>query len=170
MNHYKSWSGLQKQLEDLLCAPLKSRITYFLTRYNSVHDAYGRAAIRLDGKELVSFSWDNAYKQQADARDKYMKTGTYSLQDPDLRSEWNQTATLSEYDFLNATTTYLQLPIEDALTSDDPLIRTLAILDRRVGARTLQKIAQSDTMDTLPPWVKQFYDLRLSLYCAPPSA
>lgn len=163
MNHYKSWSTLQKQLQDLLCAPLRGRITYFLTCYNAVHNAYGRAAIRLDGKELVNFSWDKAYRQEADAIDKYMKTGTYSLEDPDLRNEWNQNATLSEYDFLKAATAYLQLPIEEALDHKNPLIRVLAILDRRVGQRTLDRIAQSNTLDTLPPWVRQFYELRLSL-------
>jgi len=53
MAHYKSWAGLRKQLEALLCDPLKGRVTYFLTRYHTVHNAYGRAAIRLDGKELL---------------------------------------------------------------------------------------------------------------------
>lgn len=63
-------------------------------------------------------------------------------------------------DFLRAATAFLDLPIEAALGSDDPIIRILAILDRRVGRRTLQKIRQQ--APDLPPWVRQFYDLRLS--------
>ena len=39
-------------------------VTYFLTRYHKVHDSYGRAAILLDGKELVSFSWIEQYRQE----------------------------------------------------------------------------------------------------------
>ena len=44
MDHYKSWSGLNKWLNECLCEELKGRITYFLTRYHKVHDSYGRAA------------------------------------------------------------------------------------------------------------------------------
>ena len=66
MKHYKSWAGLNKQLSQLLCAELKGRISYFLTRYHDVHNAYGRAAIRLDGRELVCFSWIEMYQQEAD--------------------------------------------------------------------------------------------------------
>ena len=64
MDHYKSWSGLNKWLCECLCEELKDRITYFLTRYHKVHDSYGRAAILLDGKELVCFSWIEQYRQE----------------------------------------------------------------------------------------------------------
>ena len=57
MDHYKSWSGLNNWLNECLCEELKGRITYSLTRYHKVHDSYGWAAILLDGKELVRFSW-----------------------------------------------------------------------------------------------------------------
>lgn len=66
MNHCKSWSGLKKRLTEQLCEPLKNRITYFLTRYHKVHNSYGRASIRLDGKELVNFSWVEMYRQEYD--------------------------------------------------------------------------------------------------------
>jgi hypothetical protein len=47
MEHYKSWTGLNKQLRENLCDELTDRIAYFLTRYHDVHNSYGRAAIRL---------------------------------------------------------------------------------------------------------------------------
>jgi hypothetical protein len=74
MKHYKSWSGLNKQLSGLLCEPLKNRITYFLTRYHDVHNSYGRASIRLDGKELVNFSWVEAYKQERDVHNRWKES------------------------------------------------------------------------------------------------
>jgi hypothetical protein len=52
-NHYKSWSGLNKQLTENMCEVLQGRVAFFLTRYHNVHNSYGRAAIRLDGKELI---------------------------------------------------------------------------------------------------------------------
>lgn len=160
MNRYKSWSALNRQLTDRLCPALRGRITYFLTRYHTVHNAYGRAAIRLDGREIVHFAWPAIYRQENDLRRLWKETGQWSYDDPTLRETWNQEAVYCETDFLRAAAAFLDLPIEAALGSDDPIIRILAILDRRVGRRTLQKIRQQ--APDLPPWVRQFYDLRLS--------
>lgn len=71
MNHYKSWSGLNNQLAECLCDSLRNRVTYFLTRYHEVHNSYGRAAIRLDGKELAVFSWIDMYKQDSDLNEQW---------------------------------------------------------------------------------------------------
>ena len=83
MNHYKSWSGLNKQLNESLCDSLKDRISYFLTRYHEVHDSYGRASIKLDGKELVVFSWIDMYRQESDADDRWKATGVYDSDAPE---------------------------------------------------------------------------------------
>ena len=53
MNHYKSWSGLNQQLNECLCISLKNRVSYFLTRYHEVHNSYGRAAIGIVKKCAV---------------------------------------------------------------------------------------------------------------------
>ena len=74
MEHYKSWNALNQKLHETLCNELKNRITYFFTRYHSVHNAYGRAAVRLDGKECVSFSWIEMHHQENDIAALY-KTG-----------------------------------------------------------------------------------------------
>lgn len=66
MNHYKSWSGLNKQLNECLCDSMKNRVSFFLTRYHNVHNSYGRASIKLDGKDIAVFSWIEEYKQDAD--------------------------------------------------------------------------------------------------------
>ncbi len=66
MNQYKSWSKLNKQLSDLLCNELKHHLSYFLTRYHKAHNSYGRAAIWLDNRELVCFSWVEMYHQDDD--------------------------------------------------------------------------------------------------------
>ena len=42
LEHYKSWTGLKKQLEEALCDSLKGRVEYFPTRYHKVHNSYGR--------------------------------------------------------------------------------------------------------------------------------
>ena len=162
MNHYKSWSGLNQQLHACLCDPLRDRISYFLTRYHAVHNSYGRASIRLDGKELVVFSWIEMYRQERDVSERWEETGVYDCDAIELKRKWEQEGTLSEWDFLQAATEFLQLPITDALESDNCLIRIFAILDRRVGKRTIRKIRDSEVWKSYPEWVQQFYALRFS--------
>ena len=65
---YKSWSNLKKQMNDLLCDSLKDKISYFYTSYHEVHNAYGRATIQYEKKEIVAFSWDRQYEQVQDIR------------------------------------------------------------------------------------------------------
>ena len=162
-NHYKSWSGLNKKLSDNLCEELKGRITYFLTRYHEVHNSYGRASIRLDGKELTNFSWIDMYKQDLDVNEKFEETGEWDYHDPELKEKWDKDAIFSDYDFLAAATAYLQLSISDALESDNYLIKIFAIMDRRVGRRRLNKVRDVKEYKTYPDWVQQFYKLRLKV-------
>jgi len=49
---------MRKKLErEYICDALKGRITYFVTRYQKSHDAEGRAAVLLDGREILQSSW-----------------------------------------------------------------------------------------------------------------
>lgn len=170
MNHYPSWSKLNKQLSELLCDPLKGHLSYFLTRYHKVHNSYGRAAIRLDHKELVCFSWIEMYHQESDLHQIWEETGIWDNQNPVLKNKWDVNATYHDMDFLAAATAFLQTPITEALYSNNYIIRIFAIVDRRIGKRTLQKINKNKDYQTLPDWVKQFYDLRLGSSLIPPAS
>ena len=75
---YKSWSNLKKQMNDLLCDSLKGKITYFYTNYHEVHNAYGRATINFNKKELVAFSWVEMYEQDQDI-DRLWQEGIVAL-------------------------------------------------------------------------------------------
>ena len=90
MNHYKSWSGLNKQLNDYLCDSLKNRISYFLTRYHDVNNSYGRASIKLDGKELVIFSWIDMYKQDYDINEQWKDIGIWDSTSLNLKEKWER--------------------------------------------------------------------------------
>lgn len=158
--HFKSWSGLNKQLSGFLCDSLRDRITYFLTFYHKVHDSYGRAAIRLDGRELVCFSWIEMYQQEYDISMRYEQTGHYDPQPPELKEKWDQNGTYCDYDFLDAALTFLNQPVTDSLASEDYIQRILAVMDRRVGKRSLQKLYAAGNWKHDPAWVKQFFVLR----------
>ena len=170
---YKSWSNLKKQMSDLLCDSLKDRISYFYTSYHEVHNAYGRATINYNKKELVAFSWDIGYAKWDDEYTVLNETNVnietlgslHAVWDEQKRvqeelnkSKWMPEGKLCETDFINAVTTYLKTDIATSLRSDNYLLRVFAYMDRRVGKRTLVKI--KDEVDMLPEWVKQFYQLR----------
>ncbi len=162
MNHYKSWSYLNKQLQDFLCDDLKGRVSYFLTRYHNVHNSYGRAAVLLDGTEKAAFSWVNMYEQDSDLSSHYVNESDEACM-RSLKQKWNENCTYCDMDFLAAATDFLQMPIDAALVSESHIIRIFAILDRRVGKRTLHKIASDGQYLSLPSWLRQFYDLRIGL-------
>lgn len=165
MDQYKSWSGLNKWLNDSLCEELKGRISYFLTRYHKVHNSYGRAAILLDGKELVCFSWIEMYRKEWAVDEIWRQDRSQSnlnLYDA-MKPQWDANCTYCDMDFLNAVLGFRNLSIQDALNSDDYIIKILAILDKRVGKRTLQKIALAEGYQQYPAWARQFYELRLGV-------
>lgn len=161
MNHYKSWAGLNKQLSGFLCDECKGRLSYFLTRYHEVHNSYGRAAIRLDNREMVCFSWIEMYHQEHDLNEIWKETGIWDDNDLGLKKKWDANATYYDMDFLSSATSFLQMPIMDALYSDNYILQIFAILDRRIGKRTLRKIQEEGAYQSYPFWVKQFYELRL---------
>lgn len=100
------------------------------------------------------------YKQDRDIDNQWKETGIYDCASPELKTKWDREGTLSDWDFLQAATDYLQMPIADALKSEDCLIRVFAIIDRRVGKRTIKQIQDSEEYKTYPEWVQQFYVLR----------
>ena len=79
----------------------------------------------------------------------------------EMKPGWAETCTLCEWDFLSAVLKFRNLSIQDALISEDYIIKILVILDKRVGKRTLHMIKESEEYKHYPKWVQQFYELRL---------
>ena len=154
---YKSWSNLKKQMHDLLCDSLKDKISYFYTSYHEVHNAYGRATINYNKKEIVAFSWVEMYAQEREVSQLYAEGKKVSYGELE-KGKWMPECKLCDADFINSLTIYLKTDIATALNSDNYLLRVFAYMDRRVGKRTLIKI--KDDVEKLPDWVKQFYRIR----------
>ena len=54
MASVSTWSGIRNKLEnDYLCPALRGHIQYFATSYSKSADHEGRAAIRMDGVEVL---------------------------------------------------------------------------------------------------------------------
>ena len=80
-----------------------------------------------------------------------------------FRPVWEEKGILSEWDFLDAVLKFRNLSIQDALNAGNWILWILAILDRRVGKRTLKKIEQSAVFRNAPQWARQFYELRMDV-------
>ena len=90
----------------------------------------------------------------------YRQDGSWDWESLLLKKKWGQEGRLSENDFLDAASSYRSMPIQEALTSDNAIIRMLAIMDRRTGKRRLAGLMKG-AYATEPEWLKQFYRLRL---------
>ena len=64
-----------------------------------------------------------------------------------------------DWDFMHALNVYRNQPIEMSVASDNPIIRMFAIVDRRVGKRTLARLR--DTVHAQPEWLKRLYVARM---------
>ena len=67
---------------------------------------------------------------------------------------------LTDYEFSEALKAYRTQPIEDSIHSENPIVRMFAIVDRRVGKRTLIKLR--DTVGIQPEWLRPFYEIRFA--------
>ena len=63
-------------------------------------------------------------------------------------------------EFAAALNEYRNKSIEVSIHSQNPIIRMFAVLDRRVGKRTIDKL--KNEIEQQPLWLQQFYKLRIS--------
>ncbi|HIR68163.1 MAG TPA: hypothetical protein IAC97_02205 [Candidatus Pelethousia gallinarum] len=172
-----TWSGLRKELEqDRLCPALRGRVQYFATHYHGAPDDYGRVCVRVDGKEYAHGNpyayygrgycdLERALKaaHQVPGRIWTGKETLYEAENAALEARVQEQAladgAFSMTDFQRALEAYRQTPIQACLESSNPLVRMFAVLDRRVGKRTLMRLRGSVAQQ--PDWLAFFYRLRL---------
>ena len=170
------WSKSKKALENLLANSVKDHVQFHMTRYGPGVSSYKvRAWITWDKKELVNMSnvkWErelNALSHQIhEIHDlDYMKKllrGEISISIEDSRDMHEaarrlvqKKGLLSRYQFEQAVEEYLELSIDKAIDSDNPIIKALSMFDRRLGKRRLVEISLSTEEH---PLVKLLYHLR----------
>ncbi len=162
-----SWSGMRKYLEqEMLAKCLKGKVRYNSTTYVGM-DGCRIFEVYIDNRLIKQFSWetvntyfiDNGYKKRDDYYgileywDEYWALlDKITLKD---RTEY------TDDEFCDALAKYRNQSIQESINSDNPLERMFAILDRRLGKRSLQNI--KETLDEQPEWLKSFYNLRFEL-------
>ncbi len=144
------WSKLKTRVKDFICPELKDRIDFYVTSYRESHDGADKVWVTVDGEKIFSCKY---YPHEWAESDAY-STG---LRGEEIESLLMKEEIHSPRDFGDAMRVYLDLPIDEALESSDPLVKAFAIVDRRVGKRRLAKLAISESEHSL---VKRFYELR----------
>ena len=160
-----SWSGMRKHLEqEMLADSLQGRIRYGCTTYVGM-DGCRIFEVCIDGVQVKRFSWEtvNTYfinnghtKNPAPSG-----IGEYWTEFWQLLEKYpiNQRTEYTDEEFCKALEAYRNQGIQDSICSSNPIIRMFAVLDRRIGKRTLSKMQTS--IDEQPEWLRQFYELRL---------
>ena len=161
-----SWSGMRKFLEqDMLAESLKGRIRYGCTSYIGMDNCH-IFEICVDGTPVKRFSLEtvNSY---------FIREGYKEDKNPfGMMDYWAEFWVLldkypvgerTEYtdeEFCMALEKYRNQAVRESLQSGDPLVRMFAVLDRRIGKRTLNQLRKE--LDKQPPWLRQLYVLRIT--------
>lgn len=160
-----SWSGMRKYLEqEMLAECLHGRVRYNCTSYVGM-DGCHIFEIYIDNKLVKQFSWEtvntyfinNGYKKNLNP----VGIGEYwneiwSLMDTvPMQSRLEYT----DNEFCDALEKYRNQNIKDSINSENLIERMFAILDRRIGKRTIAYIKES--LENQPEWLQFFYRLRL---------
>ncbi|SFS03923.1 SF0329 family protein [Anaeromicropila populeti] len=158
-----TWSGIRAKLEKEYLAPsLRGHITYFATSYSRCPDHEGRAAVLYDGKEILK---SNYYEHMISQSIQYYKSKD---DESGLSSseKWRKAfdlalneGTFDQTYFYEAFGKFDNQDIKQSLVSENPIVRLFAILDRRVGKRTL--INLMERIENELEWLKPFYFIRL---------
>ena len=160
-----SWSGMRKYLEqEMIAHSLIGRIRYGCTTYVGM-DGCRIFDVCIDGAQIKRFSLEtvntyfikNGYKTNSSpsGHNEYWENFWRLLEKYPI--EWRTEYT--DVEFCQALEVYRNQNIQESIYSSNPLVRMFAILDRRVGKRTLIKLYE--TVEKQPKWLRQFYLLRL---------
>lgn len=152
-----SWSAVRKALEqDLLCEALRGRVRYRCTKYPNT-DNQGIFEIFVDGKLVKNFSMESVGRE---ARALYEGKGRADFwTNMRCHMEDSDRAEFDDQEFAEALRIYRQSEIQAAVRHENPIVRMFAVLDRRLGKRSLERLREE--IENQPDWLRAFYRLRL---------
>jgi hypothetical protein len=151
------WSNLKAKTEAFFAPSLHGRVELRATSYRGAHDETGRGYITVDGKEVWNMCslrfWAAEYPKIEEIRkeEQISARAAQILTDSQLEKE----GVLSQWDY-RTLENYCTSSIESNLLSANPLAKSLAVLDSRVGKRRLEKLDISADH----PMVQCFFKLR----------
>ena len=160
----KSWSGMRKYLEqEMLAAALKGRVRYNCSTAVGM-DGCRFFELYVDGVCIKRFSWETVNSwflaQEGLERPRPMSIPDY------WRDFWQrldqfpmeQRSEYTDEEFCQALERYRNSDIQRSVHASNPIVKMFALLDRRVGSRTLADLEEE--MNRQPEWLREIYRLR----------
>jgi hypothetical protein len=144
------WSKLKTRIKSLVCPELRKRIDFHITSYRESHDGVEKAWITLDGVKIFNCSH---YHYQFTSPDGIFM----GMSDQECKELLEKHEIHHPRDMVGSMRVYLDISIAQALRSENPFIKSVAIIDRRVGKRARDKINLDGSEHSL---VKRFHELR----------
>ena len=163
------WRQLTAALRERVAPALRGRVGLHQARYRYTREEVGRVWLTVDGREIVQFDTSSYVRRRDElAGELRAANGLRPYGDPGGRREYldadeaavdilRRAGEYDDYGALADLEAYLSLPIDEALGSPSPLVRALAVIDRRVGKRRLRAMAP---MDAEHPLARELYQLR----------
>ncbi|GKV56714.1 hypothetical protein NCCP2222_26610 [Sporosarcina sp. NCCP-2222] len=171
------WTKLKQLAEDLLCEKLQGRLHYHLVIHRKSHDQTATFRVTLDGQEVCRAS-DIPYARQTNERGRELQEERKIVPfkwEGDWQSIWESdelkqlhaayddaelevkaSGQYPAWEVVPLLFDYVQMSEEKAIVHEHPFIRAVAVLDRRVGKRTLEQLDVKNEADV----VKLFYSIR----------
>jgi hypothetical protein len=141
------WSKLKSEIENRFCDSLQKRVSIYSTAYGNC--TCGHAWITLDKKIIANFCTRAYFNKNMGNLD----NGKYDY----LKNTYGE---LSRQDIYESCWSYVHdLSIEDVLKSEDALIQTLSVIDKRVGKRRLKQLE----VELMHPLAKFLLEERLKV-------
>lgn len=170
------WTKTKALVENLLCEKLQNRLSIYATSYNTAVGEQRRIWITLDGNEIFNASSASFLMEHdklwEDVKRKTRKPFPECLYEyyPEFVGKINdmdysmlileQQSIFNVYRVYDAFVQYPNCSIEEALSSENVIIQSLAMVDKRLGKRRLNNlIINSDSH----PLVLMFYQLRCNI-------
>jgi hypothetical protein len=158
------WSQLKSRLESFLAPSLAGRVALHQARYRYTHEEVGRVWFTVDGREVGDFATHMGmrYRRQLtdqlmDERDAWGSTAAYMQAAAEVEQQLRARGEISDSTAIDLLEQYLSMPFEDALTASSPLLRAMAMIDRRLGKRRLRSIRLTSDEH---PLVRELYTVR----------
>lgn len=154
------WSKLKKTVEDRFADSVRGKVHVYSTRYSSNGNRCrcGRAWLTYKGEQIASFETILNLKREFILREPTTQCGHIDIDRDSRRSDKSvERGEFSRFHLHEACWEFLQMPINEALNSSNPLIQGLALWDARTGSRRL--VAANESVRH--PLCKRLLQIRL---------